>query len=66
MVFTYQAANGRTYSLHGKTVELPNGRRQPIYYFASEVKDDETLDAQPEGYRISESERTGRPALRKV
>ena len=54
---------GETYYLHSKEVTLRGGRRQPIYYFAKEERDN-TCDL-PAGYEVMENSRTGLPMLRK-
>lgn len=56
--------NGKTYYLHTKEVKLAGGRKQRIYYFASEVGSN-ALNALPEGYELFENSRTGLPMLRK-
>lgn len=56
--------SGKTYYLHSKEVVLAGGRKQRIYYFAGEEKED-AIDALPEGYEVTENERTGLPMLRK-
>jgi len=56
--------SGKTYYLHSKEVKLKGGRLQKIYYFGSEAKEN-ALDALPEGYEVTENERTGLPMLRK-
>jgi hypothetical protein len=63
--YTHTAADGRTYTLHGKTVVLPGGRRQPVSWFARRATPGAVLDALPAGYRVAESPRTRRPSLRK-
>lgn len=64
--YTHTATDGRTYYLHRKTIMFPGGRRQPLYTFARRPRPDETLDAVPAGYRVTESAWTRRPYLRKV
>jgi len=56
--------SGKTYYLHSKEVKLKGDRLQTIYYFAGEAKEN-ALDALPEGYEVTENERTGLPMLRK-
>lgn len=56
--------SGKTYYLHSKEVKLRGDRLQRIYYFAGEAKEN-ALDALPEGYEVTENERTGLPMLRK-
>jgi hypothetical protein len=65
-IYTHTAADARTYYLHGKTVVLPGGRRQPVYWFARRATPGAVLAAVPAGYRVAESPRTRRPYLRKA
>lgn len=56
-------SKGNKYYLHKRETTLKNGRKQPIYFFAKEVKDG-SLDEVPAGYEVSES-RNGLPVLKK-
>ena len=56
--------SGKTYFLHSKEVTLNGGRKQVIYYFAGDVRDN-SLDALPDGYIVIENSRTGLPMLKK-
>jgi hypothetical protein len=56
--------SGETYYLHRRQVSLRGGRQQTIYFFAREIKDG-ALDALPEGFVVTENERTGLPMLKK-
>lgn len=56
--------SGKTYYLHSKVVKLAGNRKQRIYYFGGEAKEN-TLDALPEGYKVIENKRTGLPMLKK-
>jgi len=56
---------GQTYYLHTKEVTLRGGRRQPIYYFAKDVREGEAVDSLPAGYIVMENSRTGLPMLKK-
>ena len=56
--------SAKTYYLHTKDVKLAGGRMQKIYYFAG-VAGDNSLDALPAGYEVTENARTGLPMLRK-
>ncbi len=58
-------SKGTEYFLHSKDVILRGGRPQTIYFFAKAEKDEGGLDAIPEGYEVSENERTGLLFLRK-
>ena len=64
--YTHTAADGRTYSLHGTTVTRPDGRRQPVYWFARRATAAAALAALPPGYRVTESPVTRRPSLRRA
>lgn len=55
---------GETYYLHSKEVTLRGGRKQVIYYFGREAK--ENACDLPEGYEVMENSRTGLPMLRKA
>jgi len=60
---TKSKKTGETYFLHSKEVILRGGRKQMIYYFAREEKDN-SIEL-PEGYEVMENSRTGLPMLRK-
>jgi len=55
---------GETYYLHCKDVTLRGGRKQTIYYFAREAKDN-ACDM-PSGYAVMENPKTGLPMLKKA
>jgi len=55
---------GKGYFLHGRKVNLKGGREMTIYFFGSKAQED-TLDALPEGYEVSENTHTGLPLLKK-
>ncbi len=57
--------SGKTYYLHSKEVTLRGGRKQVIYYFATDVREG-ALDAVPSGYQVMENARTGLPMLRRA
>jgi hypothetical protein len=63
--YTHTAGDGRVHYLHSKTVVLPGGRRQPVFWFARRATPGATLAALPVGYRVAESPVTRRPYLRK-
>lgn len=65
MPFSFKNSKGQTYILHGKKVTLQGGRQQQIHYFAREAKPGESMDAVPDGYEVTENERTGLPFLRR-
>ena len=56
--------SGKTYYLHTKEVKLSGDRKQKIYYFAGDEREN-VMDALPEGYEVMENKRTGLPMLRK-
>jgi hypothetical protein len=56
--------SGKTYYLHSKLVKLAGGRKQTIYYFAGTIGDN-TLDKIPDGFMVSENNRTGLPMLKR-
>lgn len=65
MAFSVESKkSGKTYYLHSKEVTLRGGRKQVIYFFATDVRDG-ALDAVPAGYVTMENPRTGLPMLRK-
>ena len=66
MAYSYINGKGQTYHLHFKDVVLQNGREQRIYYFAKQPRPGETLDKVPEGYIVTENERTGLPFCKKA
>jgi len=64
MAYSYKNSKGVTYYLHYKDVTLRGGRKQRIYFFARDVRDN-SLDAVPAGYKVVETKRTGMPVLKK-
>ena len=63
MAFSFTNSKGKSYILHSKTTTLKNGNSQTIYFFAKEERDD-SLDAVPDGYEVSES-KNGLPVLKR-
>jgi hypothetical protein len=61
---TVSKKSGKTYYLHSRVTVLKGGREQRIYFFAGEPKEG-AIDALPEGYMVSENDRTGLPILKK-
>lgn len=53
--------SGQTYFLHSRS---SNNGKTKLFFFAREVKDG-ALDGLPDGYEVSENERTGLPVLKK-
>jgi len=64
MAFTFKNSKGVTYYLHFKDVTLRGGKKQRMYFFARDVRDD-SLDELPEGFEVMETQRTGMPVLKK-
>lgn len=65
MAFSVQSKkSGKTYYLHSKEVTLRGGRKQVIYFFATNVRPG-AQDSVPTGYVVMENSRTGLPMLRK-
>jgi len=60
---TKSKKTGETYHLHSKEVTLRGGRKQVIYYFAREERDNAC--ELPDGYVVMENPRTGLPMLKK-
>ncbi|MBW6414332.1 hypothetical protein KZZ20_02165 [Methylacidiphilum fumariolicum] len=54
----------KTYYLHSREQVLRNGHKVTLYYFSTQIGDG-ALDALPNGYIVTESERTGLPILKK-
>ena len=65
MAFSYTNKKGVKYYLHFKDVTLRGGRKQRIYFFARDERED-SLDKVPDGYKVMETERTGMPVLKKA
>jgi len=61
---TKSKKSGKTYYLHSKEVKLAGDRKQKIYYFAGDIRNN-AIDKLPTGYEIIENRRTGLPMLRK-
>lgn len=65
MAFTVSSKkSGKTYHLHHRRQKLRGGQEVSLYYFAGTVGEG-ALDALPDGYEVSENEKTGLPLLRK-
>jgi hypothetical protein len=65
MAYSYTNAKDRTYYLHKRETTLKSGNTQTIYFFAKDVREDDALDAVPEGYVVSET-KNGLPVLKKA
>jgi len=61
---TISKKSGKTYYLHSRLQKLRGGQEVTLYYFAG-VAGEAAIDALPNGYEVSENERTGLPLLRK-
>ena len=66
MAYAHTNSKGQTYLLHSKAVTLRGGRKQTIFFFAREVKDEGGLDAVPQGYQVVENKKTGLPMLKRA
>lgn len=65
MAFTVNSKkSGKTYHLHHRRQKLRGGQEVTLYYFAGTVGEG-ALDALPDGYEVSENEKTGLPLLKK-
>lgn len=56
--------SGKTYFLHSRRQPLKGGHVQTLYFFAMEPKDG-AMDTMPQGYKLTENDKTGLPLLRK-
>lgn len=65
MAYTHTNSKGQTYFLHSKKVTLKGGLSLPIYYFAKKEDSDNSINAVPAGYVVTENRRTGLPLLKK-
>jgi hypothetical protein len=61
---TVSKKSGKTYFLHSRLQKLRGGQEVTLYYFAGQPGEG-AIDALPEGYEVSENERTGLPLLKK-
>jgi len=65
MSFSVQSKkSAKPYFLHHRRQPLKGGKVVTLYYFAG-VAGEGALDVLPEGYIVSENERTGLPLLKK-
>lgn len=64
MAFSFTNSKDRTYFLHSKETVLKNGIKRTIYFFAKDIREDDALDAVPDGYEVKEV-KTGLPVLKK-
>jgi hypothetical protein len=56
--------SGKTYFLHERRQKLKGGQEVTLYFFAGQPGEG-AIDALPNGYIVSENERTGLPLLKK-
>lgn len=61
---TISKKSGKTYFLHSRLQKLRGGQEVTLYYFAGQPGEG-AIDALPDGYEVSENERTGLPLLKK-
>ena len=64
--YSYTNKKSQEYFLHTREVTLKNGRKQTIYYFARDVRDNDALAEVPAGYKVVETEKTGLPLLKRT
>lgn len=57
--------SGKTYYLHARLQKLKGGQEVTLYYFAG-APGEAAIDALPNGYLVSENEKTGLPLLKKA
>lgn len=63
--YAHTNSKGQIYFLHSKNVTLRGGRKQTIFYFAREEKEEGGLAAVPEGMLVVENKKTGLPMLKR-
>jgi hypothetical protein len=56
--------SGKTYFLHRRLQKLRGGQEVTLYYFGGTAGEG-AIDALPDGYEVSENEKTGLPLLKK-
>jgi hypothetical protein len=62
--FSYENSKGTTYFLHARSRKVASGKTVTLYYFAKKSGRG-AVAALPEGYKVTESSRTGLPILKK-
>ncbi len=65
MAYSFTNSKGTTYYLHTKKSTTSTGKERTLFYFSKELKQDEALDAVPQGYTVAEM-KTGLPVLKKA
>ena len=64
--YAHTNSKGQTYFLHSKNVTLRGGRKQTIFFFAREEREEGGLEAVPEGMQVVENKKTGLPMLKRA
>jgi hypothetical protein len=64
MAFSFKNSKGKTYFLHTKKIKRSTGKETTLFYFASDLRPNDALDAVPAGYAVVEM-KTGMPVLKK-
>lgn len=65
MAYSHTNSKGVTYYLHSKEVTLRGGKKQRIYYFAKDVRENEAVDELPSDRVVMENPRNGFLTLKK-
>lgn len=61
---TVSNKSGKTYHLHERRQKLKGGQEVTLYFFAGQPGEG-AIDAVPNGYEVSENQKTGLPLLKK-
>jgi hypothetical protein len=62
--FSYENSKGTTYYLHARARKVASGKTVTLYFFAKKPGRGVVAEL-PEGYKVTESSRTGLPILKK-
>jgi hypothetical protein len=65
MAYSFTNSKGTQYYLHTKKSTTSTGKERTLFYFSKELKENEALDAVPQGYEVAEM-KTGLPVLKKT
>ena len=65
MAYSFTNSKGTLYYLHTKKSTTSTGKERTLFYFSKELKENEALDAVPQGYEVAEM-KTGLPVLKKT